>query len=105
MATKPPEASLTENKSVIPDDEERSAEHKVVHDHDLLGRTNDTREDAIHMGQLTEEELKHEKKLLKKIDSMIMPLVMLVSLTTDCYVDGKRELIASSILGVSDELH
>jgi hypothetical protein len=31
------------------------------------------------MGDLTEEELMHEKKLRRKIDAMIMPLVMLVS--------------------------
>ena len=91
MATKPLEDGLTENKCVIPDDEDRSTVHKVLHDHDVLGRTDVTREDAIHIGQLTEEELMHEKKLRKKIDAMIMPLVMLVSRTTDCYVDGKRD--------------
>lgn len=51
---------------------------EVLHDHDVLGRTDVTREDAMHMGELTPEELEHEKKLRKKIDLMIMPLVMSV---------------------------
>jgi hypothetical protein len=105
MATKPPEDGWTENKCVILDNEEGSTDHKVLHDYDVLGRTNVTREDAIHLGQLTEEELMHEKKLLRKIDAMIMPLVMLVSHTTDCYVDIKMGLTVLSILGVSDELY
>jgi hypothetical protein len=79
MTNKPPEDGLTENKYVIADDEKGSTRHEVLHDHDVLGRTNVTSEDAIHIGHLTEEELMHEKKLRRKIDAMIMPLVMLVS--------------------------
>jgi hypothetical protein len=79
MTNKHPEAGLTENKYVIADDENGSTRHALLHDHDVLGRTNVTREYAIHMGDLTEEELMHEKKLRRKIDAMIMPLVMLVS--------------------------
>lgn len=53
--------------------------HKeVVHDHDVLGGTNVTRDDAMHMGELTPEELVNEKKLRRKIDTIIMPLVMMV---------------------------
>lgn len=55
------------------------AQKEVVHDHDVLGDGNVTREEAMHYGVLTEEEKMHEKKLLRKIDSLIMPLVMLVS--------------------------
>ena len=105
MATKHPEDGLTERQDIILDDKDRIADHKILHDHDVLGRANITKEDAIHMGQLSGEELMHEKKLLRKIDSMIMPLVMLVSRPTNRYVDGKSGLIRLSILGVFDELH
>lgn len=53
--------------------------NEVLHDHDVLGGSSATREDAQHMGTLTEEELLNQKKLLRRIDTMIMPLVMLVS--------------------------
>lgn len=79
MTNKPPEDGATEKEYVIADDTNDGTRHEVHHDHDILGETNVTREDAIHTGQLTEEELMHEKKLLRKIDAMIMPLVMLVS--------------------------
>ena len=55
------------------------AQREVVHDHDVLEDKDVTREDAMHMGELTPEELANEKKLRKRIDTMIMPLVMLVS--------------------------
>lgn len=55
------------------------AQKEVLHDHDVLGNNNVTREEAMHYGELTEEEKMHEKKLRRKIDSLIMPLVMLVS--------------------------
>lgn len=55
------------------------AQKEVLHDHELLGDGNITREEAMHYGQLTEEEKMHEKTLKKKIDRLIMPLVMLVS--------------------------
>ena len=105
MATKHPEDGLTEHKDVIPDDEDRIADHKILHDHDVLGRANITREDAVHMGQLSGEELMLEKKLLRKIDSMIMPLVMLVSRPYNRYPDGKKGLTVLPILGVFNELH
>ena len=55
------------------------SQNEVLHDHDVLRGKNVTREDAMHLGTLTEEELMHEKKLRRLIDSMIMPLVMMVS--------------------------
>lgn len=58
--------------------------NEYVRDHDILGEGVD-REQAMHMGVLTEEELEIEKKLLKKIDYLIMPLVVLVYLMN--YVD------------------
>ena len=49
-----------------------------LHDHEILGNTNVTREDAMHMGALTEEEEVIARKLRIKIDMLIMPLVILV---------------------------
>ena len=52
---------------------------EVINDREVIEYNNITREDAMHMGELTPEELDNEKKLRKKIDLLIMPLVMLVS--------------------------
>ena len=60
-------------------------QNEVLHDHDVLGNSNITREDAMHYGELTAEERIHEKKLKRKIDTLIMPLVMLVYLMN--YID------------------
>ena len=49
-----------------------------VHDKDLVG--NKARADADHYGHLSEEELRQEKKLVRKIDAIIMPTVILVYL-------------------------
>ena len=48
---------------------------EVIHDHDL---NKASREEAMHHAALTEEELVIEKKLRRKIDSLIMPLVITV---------------------------
>lgn len=54
--------------------------HKeVLHDHDVISK-GITHEEAMHFGVLTEEELVVEKKLKRKIDSLIMPLVVAVYL-------------------------
>lgn len=73
-----------ENGHYGTDEQEKGGvmQNEVLHDHDVLGNSNITREDAAHYGQLTEEEKMHEKKLKKKIDMLIMPLVMLVSCQT-----------------------
>lgn len=58
----------------------------VVLDHDLLGeKAGVTHEEAMHFGQLTEEERAIEKKLVRKIDARIMPLIVLVYLMN--YID------------------
>lgn len=44
-----------------------------------------THEEVIQLTQLTEEELVVEKKLRRRIDSLIMPLVVLVYLLN--YID------------------
>ncbi|KAK0825817.1 hypothetical protein LTR03_017342, partial [Friedmanniomyces endolithicus] len=48
---------------------------EVMHDHDIARVTT---QDARHHAQLTEEELVVEKKLRRKIDTLIMPLVIMV---------------------------
>ena len=49
--------------------------NEELHDHDLAKI--DTAE-IYHLGHLSEEELVLEKQLKRKIDSLIMPLVILV---------------------------
>lgn len=56
------------------DDGETNSPH-VLHDHDLAQVST---QDAMHFGALSAEELEIEKKLKRKIDFRIMPLVILV---------------------------
>jgi hypothetical protein len=57
-----------------------------IRDEEILGeKAHMSHEEAIHFGELTEEELHVQKKLLRKIDSLIMPLVVLVYLMN--YID------------------
>lgn len=63
---------------------------EVLRDADLLGdKAEVSHEDAVHFGELTEEEKAVAKKLVLKIDLLIMPLVVLVYLMNyiDRYVD------------------
>jgi len=65
--------------------EDRRASRTIA-DHELLGdKLNTSHEEAMHFGALTEEELVIEKKLRRKIDSLIMPTVVLVYLMN--YID------------------
>ena len=60
----------------------------VVHSHDLeaMGDKADmSHEEVVHMAQLSPEEKAIEKKLLLRIDALIMPLVVLVYLLN--YID------------------
>lgn len=58
----------------------------VVLDHDILGdKAGMSHNDAMHFGALTPEELEVEKKLRRKIDMRIMPMVVLVYLMN--YID------------------
>lgn len=62
------------------------SEALAVSDRDVLGDKGDiSHEEAMHFGQLTEEERAIEKKLVRKIDIMIMPLMVLVYLMN--YID------------------
>jgi hypothetical protein len=84
---------------------EKHGRHKeVVHDHDVLGNTQVTKEDATHAAELTAEEHALERKLRIKIDLMIMPWVILVS----CPITLSTEelmLTRAANIGVSFELH
>ena len=51
---------------------------KVIHDAEILGDKDRAKEDAMHFGHLSPEELLQEKKLKRKIDSVIMPMVVMV---------------------------
>lgn len=57
--------------------------------------------DAEHMAVLTEEEKMVEKKLKKKIDSLIMPLVVLVYLMN--YID-RNNYAAAKLQGLIEDL-
>jgi hypothetical protein len=62
------------------------ATSKYVADHELIGEKLEiSHSEVMHFGQLTEEELVIEKKLRRKIDMLIMPLVILVYLMN--YID------------------
>lgn len=63
--------------------EKELAHKEYIHDKDILGAGNiggvPTYE-ALHYGSLSQEELDDEKKLRRKIDLTIMPLVVLIYL-------------------------
>lgn len=65
-------------------DMEKELAHKeYVHDKDILGAGNLSHAatyEALHFGALSEEELEDEKRLRRKIDFVIMPLVVLIYL-------------------------
>ncbi|KAK4574188.1 hypothetical protein LTR86_001949 [Recurvomyces mirabilis] len=50
------------------------AHEEVLHDHDLKV----SKEEALHVAGLTEAEKVIENKLRRKIDGLVMPLVILV---------------------------
>jgi hypothetical protein len=59
---------------------------ELVSDKELIGeKRRMSHEEAMHFGALTPEELVIEKKLKRKIDTMIMPAVVLVYLMN--YID------------------
>jgi len=58
--------------------------NEFIHDHDLVMEKVDTAE-ALHMMELSEEEQILAVKLRRKIDRLIMPLVVLVYLMN--YID------------------
>ncbi|TKA53785.1 hypothetical protein B0A49_11793 [Cryomyces minteri] len=71
---------------------------EFIRDHDLNGVS---RADAMHFGALTEGELVTEKKLKRKIDLLIMPLVILVYLMN--YID-RNNYAAARLQGLEKDL-
>ncbi|KAK5732783.1 hypothetical protein LTR17_010201 [Elasticomyces elasticus] len=74
------------------------AQHDVVHDKDLLAAVNSRDTAMMH---LTEEELVIEKKLVKKIDLVIMPTIVLVYLMN--YID-RNNYPAARLAGLEEDL-
>lgn len=71
----------------------------VISDLETMGEKADmTHEEVVHMAQLTEEEKVLEKKLLRRIDSLIMPLVVLVYLLN--YIDRYEQLSRGGLMGL-----
>jgi hypothetical protein len=70
---------------------------KVIADHDLMGeKLHATHSEAVHFGELSEDEKHLEKKLKRKIDSLIMPLVMLGTFTMQGSVPHDADTIQST---------
>lgn len=62
------------------------AEELYIRDHEAMGEKAEmAHEEVVHLTALTEEEKIIEKKLRKRIDMLIMPLVILVYLMN--YID------------------
>lgn len=61
------------------------ADHGITDTEAMGEKAQMTHEEVIHLSQLTEEELVVEKKLRRRIDALIMPLVALVYLLN--YID------------------
>lgn len=80
-----------------------SKDSNTIADDELLGeKAGATHEEAMHYGQLTPEELIVEKKLKRKIDSLIMPLVVLVYLMN--YID-RNNYAAARLQGLEKDLN
>lgn len=75
--------------------------HDAVHDKKLMGENFDVKEQAMHFGKLSEEELIDEKRLKKKIDSVIMPMVVLVYLMN--YID-RNNYPSAKLSGLQEDL-
>lgn len=77
-------------------------ESKTIADDELLsGKGGASHEEAMHFGTLTAEELEVEKKLKRKIDTLIMPLVVLVYLMN--YID-RNNYAAARLQGLEADL-
>ncbi|KAK8201403.1 hypothetical protein M8818_005871 [Zalaria obscura] len=89
---------------VTPPDEKLHIEHnEQIRDHDLIdGLKNVPSAEAMHWGALDEHELAIEKKLRRRIDALIMPLVILVYLMN--YID-RNNYAAARLQGLEKDLN
>ena len=73
-------------------DAERGNGHAQLRDADIMGEKGvATHDEKMHWAALTEEELAIEKKLKRRIDSIIMPCVIAVYLMN--YIDRYVPLV------------
>ncbi|KAJ4342568.1 hypothetical protein N0V95_006908 [Ascochyta clinopodiicola] len=84
------------------------AAEKDYKDHDVMGvkfgdpeHLETAREDALHHGRLSAEELEIEKKLRRKIDMRIMPVLILIYLMN--YID-RNNYAAARLQGLEKDL-
>jgi hypothetical protein len=73
-----------------------------VHDHDIIGDRDVSPNEARRHAVLTEEELAVEKKLVRKMDMIIMPMVVTVYLLN--YID-RNNYPAARLQGLQDDLN
>ncbi|KAK5073009.1 hypothetical protein LTR64_000584 [Lithohypha guttulata] len=74
----------------------------IVADHDLMGeKAAVTHDEATHIGELTEEEKIIEKKLKRRIDTTVMPLVIMIYLMN--YID-RNNYAAARLQGLEKDL-
>ncbi|KAJ6099013.1 hypothetical protein N7467_000548 [Penicillium canescens] len=72
-----------------------------ITDAELGGKVDLSHEEVVHMAELTEEEKVVEKKLRRRIDALIMPLVILVYLMN--YID-RNNYAAAKLQGLEEDL-
>ena len=75
--------------------------HKTIRDEDIIGEKRIEHERAEHLRQLSPEELVAEKKLRRKIDRLIMPVVVTVYLMN--YID-RNNYAAARLQGLEADL-
>ena|SRR5579871_765090 len=74
------------NFQVILDPFSIMSETKSVQDHELFENADNNYQEDLRYSKLTPDELKTEKQLRRRIDSRIMPLVILVYLMNYMFV-------------------
>lgn len=73
----------------------------VVHDRDAMGEKADlSHEEVVHIAALTDEEKALEVKLRRKIDALILPLVITVYLMN--YIDRYVSLSRGRVITETD---
>lgn len=78
-------------------------EHQeFVRDREIVNSGNVSKETAVHLSHLSEDEIILENKLRRKIDLLIMPLVILVYLMN--YID-RNNYAAAKLQGLVEDLH
>ena len=80
-------------------EKEAITRNEALTDNEIVG--DKSKENAMHFGELSAEELMHEKTLRRKIDSVIMPMVVLVYLMN--YID-RNNYPAARLAGLQESL-